>query len=130
MSHDVAIPSAKRGPQNAVANCDEAALAEVARCTGVGEHHPDYASALIQLALLLIMHGDPTEAEPLLRQALEVRKETLGDRHPDYATCLSSLAGLLWARGDLNGAEPLLQQALEIRRGGSWESDIPSRSSA
>ena len=81
----------------------------------MGDRHPDYASSLIQLALLLIMHGDADEAEPLLREALDIRRETLGERHPDYATCLSSLAGLLWARGDLDGAEPLLRQALEIR---------------
>src|SRR5215218_10625412 len=83
----------------------------------VGERHPEYATGLNQLALLLIMHGDPDRAEPLLTQALEIRKDALGENHPDYATNLSSLAGLLWARGDLDGAEPLLRQALEIR----WE---------
>jgi hypothetical protein len=80
-----------------------------------GERHPDYATSLNQLALLLIMHGTPDEAEPLLHQALAIRKETLGEDHPDYATCLSSLAGLLWARGDTVAAEPLLRQAHEIR---------------
>jgi hypothetical protein len=80
-----------------------------------GERHPDYATSLNQLALLLIMHGTPDEAEPLLHRALAIRKETLGEDHPDYATCLSSLAGLLWARGDTAAAEPLLRQAHEIR---------------
>ncbi|MDR3634463.1 MAG: tetratricopeptide repeat protein [Isosphaeraceae bacterium] len=112
MSHDVSAPVAKRGQQNAVANARQR-LVEVR--DSVGTAHPDYASALIQLALLLIMHGDPTEAEPLLREALDIRRVTLGERHPDYATCLSSLAGLLWARGDLDSAEPLLRQALVIR---------------
>ena len=63
-----------------------------------GTNHPEYASGLNQLALLLIMHGDPGSAEPLLSQALEVRRVALGERHPDYATNLSSLGGLLWAR--------------------------------
>jgi tetratricopeptide (TPR) repeat protein len=81
----------------------------------LGDRHPEYASALNQLALLLIMHGDPEEAEPLLRNALMIRKDTLGEDHLDYATNLSSLAGLLWARGDLAGAEPMLRQALDIR---------------
>lgn len=103
---------AKRGQQNAVANARQR-LVEVRESHGTG--HADYASALIQLALLLIMHGDPTEAEPLLREALDIRRATLGEHHPDYATCLSSLAGLLWARGDLDSAEPLLRQALTIR---------------
>lgn len=81
----------------------------------VGGRHPEYATSLNQLALLLIMHGDPEGAEPLLRDSLEIRKETLGEAHPDYATSLSSLGGLLWARGDVDGAEPLLRRALEIR---------------
>src|SRR4051794_30443156 len=58
----------------------------------VGERHPEYATGLNQLALLLIMHGDPDRAEPLLREALAIRKDVLGERHPDYATNLSSLA--------------------------------------
>jgi tetratricopeptide (TPR) repeat protein len=83
--------------------------------SALGDRHPDYATGLNQLALLMIMHGDPEEAEPLLRQALDIRKGALGELHPDYATNLSSLAGLLWARGDLDRAEPLLRQALDIR---------------
>ena len=80
-----------------------------------GIQHPEYATGLNQLALLLIMQGEPEGAEPLLRQALEIRRATLGERHPDYATNLSSLGGLLWARGDLDQAEPLLRQAVEVR---------------
>lgn len=82
----------------------------------IGTRHPDYATALNQLALALIMEGDQDAAEPFLREALSVRLEALGDRHPDYATNLSSLGGLLWARGDLDGAEPLLRQAVEVRQ--------------
>ncbi len=80
-----------------------------------GRRHPDYATALNQLALLLIMQGEPGSAEPLLREALDVRLAALGWNHPDYATNLSSLGGLLWARGDLDEAEPLLRQAADIR---------------
>jgi hypothetical protein len=81
----------------------------------LGEHHPEFATALNQLALMLIMQGEPDAAEPVLRQALEVRRDSLGVDHPDYATNLSSLGGLLWARGDLDGAEPLLREAVEVR---------------
>lgn len=83
----------------------------------VGEQHPDYATGLNQLALRLIMHGNPDHSEPLLRQALAIRRESLGEQHPDFATNLSSLASLLWARGDLDAAEPLMRQALDVR----WE---------
>src|SRR4051812_40597846 len=51
----------------------------------VGERHPEFATGLNQLALLLIMHGDPEHAEPLLREALAIRKDVLGEHHPDYA---------------------------------------------
>ena len=80
-----------------------------------GTLHPDYATALNQLALLFIMQGEPDSAEPLLREALQCRRQTLGESHPDFATNLSSLGGLLWARGDLDAAEPLLRQAVAIR---------------
>lgn len=81
----------------------------------VGRRHPDYATGLNQLALLLIMRGDPDAAEPLLREALEVRRASLGEHHPDFATNLSSLGGLLWARGALDEARPLLERAADVR---------------
>lgn len=81
----------------------------------LGTRHTEYASALNQLALLLIMQGDADAAEPLLRESLEVRRSTLGENHPDFATNLSSLGGVLWAKGELGEAEPLLRQAAEVR---------------
>lgn len=88
-------------------------LEELART--LGTRHADYATALNQLALLLIMHGDAQSAESMLREALEVRREVLGEGHPDCATNLSSLGGLLWARGALDDAMPLLIEAADIR---------------
>lgn len=80
-----------------------------------GPHHPEYAICLNQLALLLIMQGNSDEAEPLLREALEIRRDALGETHADYATNLSSLSGLLWARGALDESEPMLRRAYEVR---------------
>jgi tetratricopeptide (TPR) repeat protein len=97
-----------------------------------GARSPEYATALNQLALLLIMQGDPDAAVPLLRQALEIRRATLGESHPDVATNLSSLGGLLWARGHLEEAEPLLRQAADVRvatLGESHPKSIVSRKS-
>lgn len=81
----------------------------------MGERHADYATGLNQLALLLIMQGNPGSAEPLLRDSLRVRREALGDGHPDCATTASSLGGLLWARGEFHEAESLLRQAADLR---------------
>ncbi len=107
-----APPASSLAPPEPVVEPDAVASARLRleeQRQAVGDHHPDYATGLNQLAMLLIMHGQPDQSEPLLRQALAVRKEVLGERHPDYATNLSSLAGLLWAWGDLDGAEPLMR---------------------
>ncbi|WP_343327452.1 tetratricopeptide repeat protein, partial [Geitlerinema sp. PCC 9228] len=55
-------------------------------------------------------------AEPLYRQALEMRKRLLGEQHPDVATSLSSLAILYKDQGRYEEAEPLYRQALEMRK--------------
>ncbi len=38
--------------------------------------------------------GDHAAAEPLFRQAAEIRRAALGEGHPDYATSLNNLAVL------------------------------------
>jgi hypothetical protein len=43
-----------------------------------GPRHPEYASSLNQLALLHITLGDSAVAEPLHRETLEIRRESLG----------------------------------------------------
>ena len=60
------------------------------------------------------------KAEPLLKQAMEVRKRVLGEKHPAYATSLISLAELYRVMGDYARAEPLYRQALEIRKASPW----------
>jgi len=56
-----------------------------------------------------------TEAEPLLRRSLDLRRGALGEEHPDVATSLHSLAWLYRAQGRLEEALPLAQQAVDIR---------------
>ena len=72
--------------------------------------------SICNLSGLLQVKGDLAAAEPLLREALEVRRETLGSRHPHTLTSINiSLGALLRAKGDLVAAEPLLREALEVR---------------
>ena len=80
----------------------------------LGENHPDYATSLNNLARLYRPRATTRKAEPLYRQALEIRKQVLGENHPDYATSLNNLALLYQNKGDYAQAEPLYQQALEI----------------
>jgi hypothetical protein len=54
--------------------------------------------------MLLKDQGQLEEAEPLLREALDGRRETLGDRHPATQNSISNLAGLLHAQGKLEEA--------------------------
>ena len=79
----------------------------------LGKKHPLYATSLNDLAGNTHSMGDYAKAEPLFRQALEIRKQVLGEKS-DYATSLHNLAGLHESMGDYAQAALLLQQALDI----------------
>ena len=64
-------------------------------------------------------------AEPLLLQALKIRKKVLGEEHPDYATSLNNLAKLYHAMGAYGRAEPLCRQAWRSGRR-SWGRSTPT----
>ena len=80
----------------------------------IGTEHPDYATNLNNLALLLGVMGRHDEAEPLFRQAMEIDAKTIGKGHPGYAIDVSNLALLLRDMGRHDEAEPLYVEALEI----------------
>ena len=65
----------------------------------LGERHPDTATSLNNLAVLLEAQGDYAAAKPLYEQALAIHKAALGERHPDTANSLNNLAVLLGRRG-------------------------------
>ena len=60
--------------------------------------------------------GDPEAGEPLIREALEIRRRTLGEDHPFVAVSLNELAGARLALGDVAGATALFERALALRR--------------
>ncbi|MEL6780562.1 MAG: tetratricopeptide repeat protein, partial [Cyanobacteria bacterium J06597_16] len=64
--------------------------------------------------LLYKSQGRYSEAEPLYREALEMRKRLLGDEHPDVASSLNNLAALYYNQGRYSDAEPLLIDALAL----------------
>ena len=55
------------------------------------------------------------DSDPLLRRALELRKELLDEEDPQVAESLASLSGLLEQRGDFKEAEQIAVRSLEIR---------------
>ncbi|MBD2526353.1 tetratricopeptide repeat protein [Nostoc sp. FACHB-133] len=76
----------------------------------------DLANSLNNLAGIYRATGQYSEAEPLYKQALELRKRLLGENHPSFATSLNNLAGLYKSTGQYAKAELLYQQALELRK--------------
>ena len=66
------------------------------------------ASQLNWQAVELYQQGRYSEAEPLYRESLTIRREQLGERHSDVATSLNNLAELYHIQGRYSEAEPLL----------------------
>ncbi|MBD2428168.1 tetratricopeptide repeat protein [Phormidium sp. FACHB-1136] len=82
----------------------------------LGDHHPDVATSLSNLASSYHLQGRYGEAEPLFQESLTIFHEQLGDRHPTVATSLNNLASLYRDQGRYGEAKPLHQEALSIRR--------------
>ena len=74
------------------------------------------ADSLNNLAHQYYARGSYAQAEPLLRQALDINKSALGEEHPYYTISLNYLASLYKKMGSYDQAEPLYKQALDIRR--------------
>jgi tetratricopeptide (TPR) repeat protein len=72
------------------------------------------------LAGLYDSQGRYEQAEPLMKEALEIRKQVLGTNHPDYAASLNNLAMLYYKQSRFDQAIPLIKQALSI-----WIKTLP-----
>jgi tetratricopeptide (TPR) repeat protein len=91
-------------------------LAQVAALPAAARGELAAAIKLDVVGRQLLQQRGHAEAEPLLREALAIRRRVLGGDHPDTATSLHNLAVDLDARGQYAEAEPLLREALAIRR--------------
>ena len=60
----------------------------------LGERHPEVADGAAMLAYWSIQKGRLDEAEPLLDEALSIRKEAFGETHPKVASGLILKAGI------------------------------------
>ena len=60
--------------------------------------------------------GKHKEAEPILREAVEVQTRLHGARSRQAADALNNLGLLLYTRGDHEQARPILEQALAVER--------------
>jgi serine/threonine protein kinase/Tfp pilus assembly protein PilF len=78
---------------------------------------PEVAAAIRQtLGTTYASLGLLEEAEPWLRQALQMRQDTLGREHPDVAASMDDLAALLRDKGENEKAERVCREALAMRR--------------
>ena len=78
--------------------------------------HPNTAHVLNNLGWLLWKEGKTNEAEPLYREALDIRRKALPAGHHSTGESVINLALLLESQGKLAEAEPLYREGLGIRR--------------
>jgi tetratricopeptide (TPR) repeat protein len=81
----------------------------------VGDNHPNFATAMNNLALFYLEKNSYSKAETLLIKVLKQRVMFLGEEHLDIANVQHNLAYLYDSQGRYSEAEPLHLRALEIR---------------
>ena len=79
-----------------------------------GHDHPDTAYPLNNLGWILLEQGRWQQAEPLLRQNVEITRRMSANPGPRYAGALGNLARMLEQKGDYAGAAADFDQALLI----------------
>lgn len=83
---------------------------------GLHAMHPKVAEALNNLAFMVNQNRGPTEALPIYREALAIRRTSLGDRHPKVAWSLNDLGLTLLDLGEYAEAQVTLEESLSILR--------------
>ena len=71
---------------------------------------------MANLAAVYMKEGKFVQAEPLLREALEIRKTVLGKQHPEYAVSLSELAAIYRAMDEPQRGGSLAREAVHLAR--------------
>jgi len=110
----------------------ETELAEIYRARGVTEFYagnyinaeswyekaielaPDDPRILNDTGVAFLECAKYTEAEALMRRALEIDEKSFGKDHPEIAIDLNNLAGLLQETNRFSEAESLMHRALQI----------------
>ena len=82
----------------------------------LGEEHPDTLGSVNNLGVLYRSEGKLTDAEPLLKNALDGRRRVLGAEHPYTLISMKDLAMLKQSEGNYAAADALFASALDARR--------------
>jgi tetratricopeptide (TPR) repeat protein len=71
---------------------------------------------LSQASIYLFLMGRSREAEEIVVEVLELRREVLGEKHPDTIGSMASLAATYYQQGRSREAEEINMEVLELRR--------------
>ena len=78
--------------------------------------NPEVAKTLSRLADVMSATGEYDKAEPLIQQALRIRRKSFGQVHSAVAESIADLGVNAGDRNDYKLAEVYLRQALEMQR--------------
>lgn len=107
-----ALEYKKQGNLQAAAQSEEQAVQIFKR--SLGEYHPDTATALDNLAGILVADGKVDQALPLYTQSISIQQKTLGLDHPDLAASYVNLGGALTKVGRNQEGLDYLRRAFDI----------------
>nr|MBC8424992.1 tetratricopeptide repeat protein [bacterium] len=79
-----------------------------------GPEHPNVATCVGNLGIVLQGLGDLRGAKECYERALRIKECALGEDHPGSAICANNLGGVLYALGDLAQARECYERALRI----------------
>jgi len=78
--------------------------------------HPQVASSLRSLGVVMLFRAEFDSSERHLRDALRMQERTLGKNSPEYTVTLGDLAALKTETGEFAAAESLNRQVLDLDR--------------
>lgn len=82
----------------------------------LGPEHPSTATALNQLAVILLRLARYDEAGPLVERALNIRMHALGPDHPDMIPILENLLAIYEHAGDQTKADAVRSQIAQLQK--------------
>src|SRR5262249_58585348 len=114
MSGERRAQSAAIAQQKQDARVEDELRRAVADASRFGPDDPRLATSMNALAGFYASQGRPDMAEPLYREALQIRQRAYGSNHPDVVTSLNNIGGLYALDRRYNDAESMYRRALEI----------------